>query len=312
MFPLLLPLQILFILVDSNLKSNERVVSFFKLKKSQLPALAIFHTPDEEHDVLSLDEVSVQRVQDFCNRFLQRMQKVKGDSCTVCRKPGSCRMMRLLTKLLQKMILVPSATPYPCHLLFHFCLHLNIGKVLDLGQSRDECVCRTSLLIDLYLLIYSKTSLVSAAVWRSQWSIYFLGRASEDMEWRVLLDIENGCGDWWPVWENQRDSGMDRHEIYQEGHKTEYTVRTLPEVSAGRGTIQPLCSFSAKSCSVSKLIFLYHRGFVCPDPVLCNWNGIGRLWHRQQREEFKLICFRLSLCRETENLQNWFHVSNMF
>lgn len=196
MFPLLLPLQILFILVDSNLKSNERVLSFFKLKKSQLPALAIFHTPDEEHDVLSLDEVSVQRVQDFCNRFLQRMQKVKGDSCTVCRKPGSCRMMRLLTKLLQKMILVPSATPYPCHLLFHFCLHLNIGKVLDLGQSRDECVCRASLLIDLYLLICSKTSLVSAAVWRSQWSIYFLGRASEIRSegcfWTLRMGVVTG------------------------------------------------------------------------------------------------------------------------
>ncbi|NWR63661.1 ERP27 protein, partial [Bucorvus abyssinicus] len=63
--------KILFILVDSNLKSNERVVSFFKLKKSQLPALAIFHTPDEEQDALSLDEVSVERVQEFCNRFLQ-------------------------------------------------------------------------------------------------------------------------------------------------------------------------------------------------------------------------------------------------
>ncbi|KFP77577.1 Endoplasmic reticulum resident protein 27, partial [Apaloderma vittatum] len=63
--------KILFILVDSNLKSNERLVSFFKLKKSQLPALAIFHTPDEEQDVLTLDEVSVERVQDFCNRFLQ-------------------------------------------------------------------------------------------------------------------------------------------------------------------------------------------------------------------------------------------------
>ncbi|NXR00371.1 ERP27 protein, partial [Sagittarius serpentarius] len=63
--------KILFILVDSNLKSNERTVSFFKLKKSQLPALAIFHTPDEEQDVLTLDEVSVEHVQDFCNRFLQ-------------------------------------------------------------------------------------------------------------------------------------------------------------------------------------------------------------------------------------------------
>ncbi|KAM6320692.1 endoplasmic reticulum resident protein 27 [Aegotheles albertisi] len=67
--------KILFILLDSNLKSNERVVSFFNLKKSQLPALAIFHEPDEEQDVLTLDEVSVRRVQDFCNRFLQRMQK---------------------------------------------------------------------------------------------------------------------------------------------------------------------------------------------------------------------------------------------
>ncbi|PKK29995.1 endoplasmic reticulum protein 27 [Columba livia] len=67
--------KILFILVDSNLKSNERTMSFFELKKSQLPALAIFHAPDEEQDVLTLDEVSVERVQDFCNRFLQRMEK---------------------------------------------------------------------------------------------------------------------------------------------------------------------------------------------------------------------------------------------
>ncbi|KFO96001.1 Endoplasmic reticulum resident protein 27, partial [Calypte anna] len=63
--------KILFILLDSNLKSNERVVSFFKLKKSQLPALAIFHAPDEEQDVLTLDEVSIGHIQDFCNRFLQ-------------------------------------------------------------------------------------------------------------------------------------------------------------------------------------------------------------------------------------------------
>ncbi|NXI52665.1 ERP27 protein, partial [Chloroceryle aenea] len=63
--------KILFILVDINLNSNERIMSFFKLKKSQLPALAIFHVPDEEQDVLTLDEVSVERVQDFCNRFSQ-------------------------------------------------------------------------------------------------------------------------------------------------------------------------------------------------------------------------------------------------
>uniref|UniRef100_A0A674IPK4 Endoplasmic reticulum protein 27 n=1 Tax=Terrapene triunguis TaxID=2587831 RepID=A0A674IPK4_9SAUR len=68
--------KILFVLVDSNVKGNERVMSFFNLKKSQLPALAIFHTPDEEQDVLPLGEVTVERVQDFCNGFLERKQKV--------------------------------------------------------------------------------------------------------------------------------------------------------------------------------------------------------------------------------------------
>ncbi|NWS45281.1 ERP27 protein, partial [Probosciger aterrimus] len=63
--------KVLFILVDINLKSNERTVSFFKLTKSQLPALAIFNAPDEEQDVLTLDEVSVKRVQDFCNSFIE-------------------------------------------------------------------------------------------------------------------------------------------------------------------------------------------------------------------------------------------------
>ncbi|NXG19767.1 ERP27 protein, partial [Grallaria varia] len=63
--------KILFILLDSNLKSNEQVVSYFQLKKSQLPALAIFHTPDDDHDVVTVDEISIERVQDFCNHFIK-------------------------------------------------------------------------------------------------------------------------------------------------------------------------------------------------------------------------------------------------
>uniref|UniRef100_H0ZFZ7 protein disulfide-isomerase n=1 Tax=Taeniopygia guttata TaxID=59729 RepID=H0ZFZ7_TAEGU len=72
--------KILFILLDSNLKSNERVLSYFQLKKSQLPALAIFHTPDDEHEVLTVGDISTERVQDFCNRFLQRMPKKEDKS----------------------------------------------------------------------------------------------------------------------------------------------------------------------------------------------------------------------------------------
>ncbi|XP_074980359.1 endoplasmic reticulum resident protein 27 isoform X2 [Caretta caretta] len=71
---------ILFILVDSKVKGNERVISFFNLKKSQLPALAIFHMPDEEQDVLPLGEVTVERVQDFCNGFLERKQRKEDPS----------------------------------------------------------------------------------------------------------------------------------------------------------------------------------------------------------------------------------------
>uniref|UniRef100_A0A8C3N7J8 Uncharacterized protein n=1 Tax=Geospiza parvula TaxID=87175 RepID=A0A8C3N7J8_GEOPR len=87
--------KILFILLDSNLQSNERVLSYFQLKKSQLPALAIFHTPDDEHEVVAVNDISIERVQDFCNRFLQRMPKVKG------------ALMLLFTRLLEKVTSVP-------------------------------------------------------------------------------------------------------------------------------------------------------------------------------------------------------------
>ncbi|XP_026557504.1 endoplasmic reticulum resident protein 27 isoform X1 [Pseudonaja textilis] len=67
----------LFILVDLSIKDNDRVLSYFHLKKSQLPALAAYYTADEEQDVLLLDEVSVERITDFCNAFLQRKEEKK-------------------------------------------------------------------------------------------------------------------------------------------------------------------------------------------------------------------------------------------
>ncbi|KAK2499644.1 hypothetical protein MC885_018901 [Smutsia gigantea] len=63
--------KILFILVDSGVKANGKVISFFKLKESQLPALAIYQTVDEEWDALPIAEVSVEHVQNFCDGFLR-------------------------------------------------------------------------------------------------------------------------------------------------------------------------------------------------------------------------------------------------
>ncbi|XP_019600305.2 endoplasmic reticulum resident protein 27 isoform X1 [Rhinolophus sinicus] len=63
--------KILFILVDSGVKENGKVISFFKLKESQLPALAIYRTLDDEWDTLPMAEVSVENVQNFCDGFLE-------------------------------------------------------------------------------------------------------------------------------------------------------------------------------------------------------------------------------------------------
>ncbi|XP_027451041.1 endoplasmic reticulum resident protein 27 isoform X1 [Zalophus californianus] len=63
--------KILFILVDSGVKANGKVISFFKLKESQLPALAIYQTLDEAWDTLAIAEVSVEHVQNFCDGFLK-------------------------------------------------------------------------------------------------------------------------------------------------------------------------------------------------------------------------------------------------
>ncbi|KAM9684880.1 endoplasmic reticulum resident protein 27 isoform 2-T2 [Dama dama] len=62
---------ILFILVDSGVKQNEKAISFFKLKMSELPALAIYQTLDDKWDTLPITEVLVEQVQNFCDGFLK-------------------------------------------------------------------------------------------------------------------------------------------------------------------------------------------------------------------------------------------------
>ncbi|XP_042103429.1 endoplasmic reticulum resident protein 27 isoform X3 [Ovis aries] len=62
---------ILFILVDSGVKQNEKAISFFKLKMSELPALAIYQTLDDKWDTLPITEVLIEQVQNFCDGFLK-------------------------------------------------------------------------------------------------------------------------------------------------------------------------------------------------------------------------------------------------
>uniref|UniRef100_A0A8C6HJ63 Endoplasmic reticulum resident protein 27 n=1 Tax=Mus spicilegus TaxID=10103 RepID=A0A8C6HJ63_MUSSI len=76
--------QILFVLVDSSKRENGKVMSYFKLKESQLPALAIYESVDDKWDTLPIAEVTVEKVQGFCEGFLkgllQRDHEAEGDS----------------------------------------------------------------------------------------------------------------------------------------------------------------------------------------------------------------------------------------
>ncbi|GAB1291381.1 Endoplasmic reticulum resident protein 27 [Apodemus speciosus] len=62
--------QILFVLVDTGKRENGKVVAYFKLKESQLPALAIYDSVDDKWDTLPITEVTVEKVQGFCDGFL--------------------------------------------------------------------------------------------------------------------------------------------------------------------------------------------------------------------------------------------------
>ncbi|XP_069867677.1 endoplasmic reticulum resident protein 27 isoform X2 [Dipodomys merriami] len=62
--------EILFVLVDSGQKDNRKVVSYFRLRASQLPALAIYRTLDDQWDTLPISQVDVDQVKEFCAGFL--------------------------------------------------------------------------------------------------------------------------------------------------------------------------------------------------------------------------------------------------
>ena len=53
------------------MKQNEKAISFFKLKMSELPALAIYQTLDDKWDTLPITEVLLEQVQNFCDGFLK-------------------------------------------------------------------------------------------------------------------------------------------------------------------------------------------------------------------------------------------------
>lgn len=94
MTPLLFPLQILFIFIDSDIDDNQRILEFFGLKKEECPAIRLITLEDEmtkykpESSVITAESIT-----EFCTQFTEGKLKVRGE----CR--GSLRGWRRAWKL---------------------------------------------------------------------------------------------------------------------------------------------------------------------------------------------------------------------
>lgn len=76
MQPPFLP-QILFIFIDSDHTDNQRILEFFGLKKEECPAVRLI-TLEEEMTKYKpeSDELTAERITEFCHRFLEGKIKV--------------------------------------------------------------------------------------------------------------------------------------------------------------------------------------------------------------------------------------------
>ncbi|KAM4820345.1 endoplasmic reticulum resident protein 27 [Thomomys bottae] len=83
--------EILFVLVDSGQKDNRKVVQYFRLRETQLPALAIYRTLDDQWDTLPVSRVDEEQVKGFCAGFLagKLLEDKRAQAWVGTRGPGA-------------------------------------------------------------------------------------------------------------------------------------------------------------------------------------------------------------------------------
>lgn len=70
--------QFLFVLINGAVKSNSRSLGYFGLKSQDLPRVGIYDGDSDMKWLLPKGEISAERVQEFCQSFLQGELKVSG------------------------------------------------------------------------------------------------------------------------------------------------------------------------------------------------------------------------------------------
>ncbi|XP_064408906.1 endoplasmic reticulum resident protein 27 [Latimeria chalumnae] len=72
--------KMLFVLVDTNVKNNERVLGYFQLQKKDTPAVGLYNTATDEKQLMPAGEISAERVKGFCHDYLQgKIEETKGN-----------------------------------------------------------------------------------------------------------------------------------------------------------------------------------------------------------------------------------------
>ncbi|XP_078060748.1 endoplasmic reticulum resident protein 27 [Mustelus asterias] len=67
--------KVIFVLVDTDVRENVRVISYFKVKEAELPAFCLFHVETEAVDVMKANNSSTEALRQFCNNFMEGKAK---------------------------------------------------------------------------------------------------------------------------------------------------------------------------------------------------------------------------------------------
>ncbi|XP_069824791.1 endoplasmic reticulum resident protein 27 [Dendropsophus ebraccatus] len=62
--------QVLFVKMDVSMRSNQKIMVFFKLNKSDLPLISIYDTESNRKQIMKSSEITAESVKKFCLDFL--------------------------------------------------------------------------------------------------------------------------------------------------------------------------------------------------------------------------------------------------
>ncbi|KAG8436104.1 hypothetical protein GDO86_007276 [Hymenochirus boettgeri] len=64
--------KVLFVKVDIGIPTNEKVMSYFGISRSDLPRVVIYNNEDDSREIMMGNDITTTHLKEFCNGFLSR------------------------------------------------------------------------------------------------------------------------------------------------------------------------------------------------------------------------------------------------